>query len=115
LHPLERSATVGEDGREGESMREARLARLASALTLAALVLAGCSGSRLPGPPAPAPIISESPDAASTIMTCDTIATEHAGIAQSLQRLGPSTDADELRQRDAALARLAAQKGCAAF
>ena len=46
-------------------------------------------------------------------MTCASIATERAGIADSLQRLGTSDAAAALRQRDAALARLAVLKRCA--
>ena len=101
-------------------MGHARLARVAPALALAALALAGCGGDRPSGPALPTasgpdPTVSESPVAASTIMSCDTIATEHAAIAQTLQRLGASSAADDLRKRDAALARLAAQKGCRDF
>ncbi len=101
-------------------MTQAGLARLLPALALAVLALSGCGGKvTMPAVPAsqngPDPTVSESPAAASTIMTCDTIETEHAGIAQSLQALGNSSAADTLRRRDAALARLAAQKGCTPF
>jgi hypothetical protein len=101
-------------------MRQARAARLAPAVTLAMLALAGCGGDQptgavVPAADGPDPTVSESPVAASAIMSCDTIATEHAAIAQSLQRLDASNAADDLRKRDAALARLAAQKGCRGF
>jgi len=73
-------------------------------------------------PPAPAmpaaaggadPTVVESPVEADAIMTCATIDTERAGIAQSLQRLGASSGSAELRKRDAALAQLAGLKRCA--
>jgi len=87
---------------------------------MAALALAACGKAEVPmAPPVPAsegpdPAVSESPIEAGSIMTCATIETERAGIAESLQRLGVSDAAAALRQRDAALARLAAQKQCAA-
>lgn len=103
-------------------MGRTRLGRIAAATVLGALALSGCGTVERPmasEPPAadsgPDPSVSESPTEADAIMTCGTIATEHAGIAQSLERLGGSGAAAALRERDAALARLAAQKGCAAF
>ncbi len=58
------------------------------------------------------PIIAESPVEAEAVLTCAAIDSERAGIAQSLQRLGASNEAADLRTRDAALARIAGLKGC---
>jgi hypothetical protein len=84
-----------------------------------ALALAGCGPIVVPmEPPIPAdasgpdPAVAESLTQADAVMTCDTIATERAGIAASLQRLDGSAAAASLHRRDASLARLAALKGC---
>lgn len=100
-------------------MTNFRRAGLAPALAVAALALTGCGGeARSPGLPAagsPDAAISESPTVESAVMSCETIATEHAAITQSLQRLGVSDAAEDLKRREAALAQLAAEKRCATF
>jgi hypothetical protein len=95
-------------------MKQARLARLVSLLVLTAPALSACGSSEPPMWVMPA-TVSASPEAASTIMSCDTIETEHAAIVQSLKQLNDSSAADDLRRRDAGLAELAAQKGCRPF
>jgi hypothetical protein len=87
----------------------------AGALGLLALALGGCGSSAPKPPPEFSPTVSESPTAAGTIMTCDTIASEHKAITESLSHLGISDATTDLQQRDAMLARLAAQKGCPRF
>jgi len=90
---------------------------LAVALLLA---LSGCGGIDIPMRPAipaaesgePDPTVSESVTQADAVMTCDSIATERAGIAQSLAGLDDQAAATRLRQREATLARLAALKRC---
>ena len=93
----------------------------ASSLALALLLaLSGCGGIDVPMRPAipaaesgePDPTVSESITQADAVMTCDSIATERAGIAQSLAGLDDQAAAAHLRQRDATLARLAALKRC---
>ena len=99
-------------------MRRRRLAAPALAMALAGLALAGCSDAGFGGPvPAaaygsPDPAVSETQSEAGAVMTCASIASERAAIAQSLQRMGASDGTGELRQRDGELARLAAQKRC---
>jgi hypothetical protein len=101
-------------------MGRGRNARLAAASALCALGLSGCGWfDTSASPPVPAgasgadPTVAESPVEADAVMTCATIDIERAGIAQSLQRIGASTAAADLRNRDAALAQLAALKRCA--
>ena len=95
---------------------ERRLAWLALSASLA---LAGCGLADIPMAPAipasegPDPTLAETPVQADAVMTCETIATERSGIKASLDRLDGSAAAASLRQRDAALTRLAAVKGCA--
>jgi hypothetical protein len=93
----------------------------ASAFALALLLaLSGCGGIDVPMRPAipaadsgePDPTVSESITQADAVMTCDSIATERAGIAQSLAGLDDQAAAARLRQRDATLAGLAALKRC---
>ena len=95
-------------------MRGGRLA--AAALAVAGLALVGCANVGGPLPAAssgsPDPAVSESQIEAGAVMTCDSIATERTAIAQSLQRIGTSDGAGDLRRRDGELARLAAQKHC---
>jgi predicted small lipoprotein YifL len=83
------------------------------------LALAGCGGLKIPmEPDIPAvdqgadPAVSESITQADSVMTCQSIATERAGIAQSLAGLDGSAAAASLRRRDATLARLAQLKRC---
>jgi hypothetical protein len=66
----------------------------------------------IPADMGPDPAISESSTQADAIMTCDAIANERAGIAQSRAGLGDPALAQALLRRDAALARLAALKRC---
>lgn len=101
-------------------MGQSRTAGLAACVGLCALALSGCGGGGLPmaapvpiGADGPDPAVAESPVEADAVMTCASIDTERAGIAQSLERLGVSSEAAELRKRDAALAQLAALKRCA--
>jgi hypothetical protein len=96
-------------------MRKVGSAGLGWTLGLLALALAGCGSSEPEAPPDFYPTVTESPTAASTIMSCDTIASEHKAITESLSRLGISDATTDLQQRDAMLARLAAQKGCPRF
>ncbi len=83
----------------------------------AALALGGCGLADIPMAPAipategPDPTLAETPVQADAVMTCETIATERDGIKASLEGLEGSAAAS-LRQRDAALARLAVAKGC---
>jgi hypothetical protein len=93
----------------------------ASSLALALLLaLSGCGGIDVPMRPVipaaesgePDPTVSESVTQADAVMTCDSIATERAGIAQSLVGLDDQAAAARLRQRDGTLARLAALKRC---
>lgn len=102
-------------------MGQIRTAGLAACVCLYALALSGCGAGDIPmaapvpvGANGPDPAVAESPVEADAVMTCATIDTERAGIAQGLERLGSSNGADELRKRDAALAQLAASKRCAA-
>ena len=103
-----------------ECIRDRKARGLAAWLGFAlfALALAACSAIDIPMEPAmpadmgPDPAISESSTQADAVMTCDAIANERAGIAQSLAGLGQSPDAAALRRRDAELARLAALKRC---
>jgi hypothetical protein len=83
------------------------------------LALAGCSSIKVPmEPDIPAadagldPSVSENLTQADAVMSCDSIATERAGIAQSLAGLDGSPAAAQLRQRDATLANLAKLKRC---
>lgn len=92
-------------------------APLAAALLL--LSLCGCSSIVVPMEPAipaaesgPDPAVSENPTQADAVMTCDTIATERAGIAASLKDMGDSAAAAKLRRRDGELASVAALKRC---
>lgn len=96
-------------------------ARLAAASALCALALSGRGWFATPASPAVLagagdadPIVAESPVEADAVLTCAAIDTERAGIAQSLQRLGASSEAADLRTRDAALAQIAGLKRCAA-
>jgi hypothetical protein len=105
-------------GRGSTRERKARGLAAGLGVALLALALAGCGGLDIPMEPAmpadmgPDPAISESSTQADAVMTCDGIANERAGIAQSLSELGQSPDAAALRRRDAELARLAALKRC---
>lgn len=98
--------------------RKARGLAAGLGVALFALALGGCGAIDIPMRPAmpadmsPDPTISENSTQADAIMTCDAIANERAGIAQSLAALGQSPDATALRRRDAELARLAALKRC---
>ncbi|HWI26661.1 MAG TPA: hypothetical protein VN668_06795 [Stellaceae bacterium] len=92
-------------------------ARLAAVLVV--LLLCGCSSIVIPMEPAipaadsgPDPAVSENPAQADAVMTCDTIATERAGIAASLKEMGDSAAAAKLRRRDGELASVAALKRC---
>jgi hypothetical protein len=85
----------------------------------AILMLAGCGGIKIPMEPeipaadaGPDPAVSESITQADAVMTCESIATERAGIAESLARLDGSAAAQSLRRRDATLAGFAALKRC---
>jgi hypothetical protein len=99
--------------------RKARGLAAGLGFALFALTLVACSAIDIPMEPAmpadmsPDPAISENSTQADAVMTCDAIANERAGIAQSLAELGQSPDAAVLRRRDAELARLAALKRCA--
>jgi len=93
----------------------------ARSLTLALLLaLCGCGSIDVPMRPVipaaesgePDPTVSETVTQADAVMTCDSIATERAGIAQSLTGLDDQEATARLRQRDATLARLAALKRC---
>lgn len=88
-------------------------------LIAAILALAGCGGIKIPMEPdipaadaGPDPAVSETITQADSVMTCNSITTERAGIAQSLARLDGSAAAESLRRRDATLASLAALKRC---
>jgi hypothetical protein len=62
--------------------------------------------------PAAFPIVlSETPAAAQSVLTCDSIAQERAAIAASRAQIRDET----LAERDAALAKLEASKGCRAY
>lgn len=82
------------------------------------LALGACGAMKVPMEPAlpagsgPDPVISEDLTQADAVMTCEAIASEHAGIAASLDGMGDSAAATALRRRDAVLARLAALKRC---
>jgi hypothetical protein len=88
-------------------------------LIAAVLVLAGCSSIKVPMEPdipaadaGPDPSVSENLTQADAVMSCDSIATERAGIKTSLADLDGSPAAAQLRQRDAELVSLAKLKRC---
>ncbi|HYM01308.1 MAG TPA: hypothetical protein VET85_00095 [Stellaceae bacterium] len=83
------------------------------------ILLSGCGITRLFSSPEPPPPPIDPETQSSAILTCQQIAVERSGIAQSLQRLAaqPTPPADEiarLNRIDGRLAQLAASKRCPA-
>ena len=92
--------------------------RAAVAVSLV-ILLSGCGLGRLFSSPAPPPPPVDPETQSNAILTCQQIAVERSGIAQSLQRLAaqPTPPADEvarLNRIDGRLAQLAASKRCPA-
>lgn len=80
----------------------------------ALLLLAGCTEVRPYG--GPGTVLSETPAAADSVLTCETLASERSAIATTLQQLaaqpGNADEAASLTERGKALAEVAQSKHC---
>lgn len=78
------------------------------------LLLAGCTEVRPYG--GPGTVLSETPAAANSVLTCDNLAAERSAIATTLQQLaaqpGDASEAASLTERDKALTALSQSKHC---
>lgn len=81
---------------------------------LALLLLAGCTDAVPYG--GPGTVLSETPDAANGVLTCESLASERGAIATTLQQIsgqpGTADQVASLSEREKSLAAVATSKHC---